>query len=75
MSFSEQYEGYKWIKVKKYIVNEALSHEERYQELEKHHIEETSFLINEIRNLAKLADNIALNGDFFKRCNQVSVTR
>jgi hypothetical protein len=46
-------ETYKWIKVKKYSMNEELSWEERYKELEKHHIEETTFLIEKIRELVK----------------------
>jgi hypothetical protein len=44
-------ESYKWIKVKKYVDNESLSWEERYRKLEEHHIEETTFLINKIREI------------------------
>lgn len=44
-------ETYRWIKVKSYKMNEALSWEERYKEFEKHHIEETTFLINKVREL------------------------
>ncbi len=58
------YEGYSWIKVKKYKMDESLSWEERYKQLEAHHIEETSFLIEEVRKiaaLAQLAEQIALN--------------
>lgn len=47
------YDGYKWIKVKKYRDDPELSWEERYKKLEKHHVEETTFLINEVRKLAK----------------------
>ena len=46
-------ETYKWIKVKKYVDDESLSWEERYNKLEKHHLEETSFLIDKIRELVK----------------------
>lgn len=46
-------ETYKWIKVKKYVDNEALSWEERYKRLEKHHLEETNFLIDKIREIVK----------------------
>ena len=42
---------YKWIKVKPYHMNEHLSWEERYKELEKHHIDETGFLIKKIRDI------------------------
>jgi hypothetical protein len=47
------YEGYAWITIPKYKMDPSKSWEERYRELEKHHIEETSFLINEIRRLSK----------------------
>ncbi|MBP6732083.1 MAG: hypothetical protein KA149_08490 [Chitinophagales bacterium] len=46
-------ETYKWIKVKKYNMREDLSWEERYKELEQHHLEETTFLIEKIRELVK----------------------
>jgi hypothetical protein len=46
-------ETYKWIKVKKYVEDKSLSFEERYRLLEKHHVEETSFLINKIREIVK----------------------
>ena len=45
--------SYKWIKVKQYQMNEQLSWEERYRELEKHHIEETTFLIDKLREIVK----------------------
>jgi hypothetical protein len=44
---------YKWIKVKKYKADESLSYEERYRRLEQHHIEETTFLIDKIREIVK----------------------
>ncbi len=43
---------YKWIKVKKYTMDESLSWEDRYKKLEEHHIEETKFLIEKVRELA-----------------------
>jgi hypothetical protein len=46
------YSGYGWIKVKKYKIDESLTWEERYKQLEAHHIAETSFLIDEVRKLA-----------------------
>lgn len=47
----KDYSGYKWIKVKKFKFDDSRSWEENYKELENHHIEETKFLINEIRDL------------------------
>jgi hypothetical protein len=46
------YEGYGWIKVPKYTMNASASWEQRYKELEQHHIEETTFLIGKVRDLA-----------------------
>lgn len=46
-------ENYKWIKVKKYVMDEDLSWEERYRKLDEHHIEETNFLINKIRDIVR----------------------
>ena len=48
---NEILETYRWIKVSPYKLNHELSWEERYKSLEKHHIEETTFLIEEIRKL------------------------
>lgn len=47
------YEGYKWIKSGRFKDDETKTWEERYRALEKHHIEETTFLIEEIRRLAE----------------------
>lgn len=46
------YEGYKWIKVKQHKFDPNKTWEENYKELEKHHIKEVTFLIEEIRKLA-----------------------
>ena len=46
-------ETFKWIKVKHYKDDETLSWEERYKKLEEHHIEETNFLINKLRDIVK----------------------
>jgi hypothetical protein len=46
-------ETYRWIKVKKYKDDVSLTWEERYRKLEEHHIEETSFLIDKIREIIK----------------------
>jgi hypothetical protein len=49
--------SYKWIKVPRYkeedVNNPDVDWKESYQELLKHHIEETSFLINKVRKIAK----------------------
>lgn len=47
------YSGYSWIKVKKYKMDESKSWQERYKDLESHHIEETTFLIEKVRELDK----------------------
>ena len=47
-----RYDGYGWIKVPKYVMNDSASWEVRYQELERHHIQETTFLIDKVRELA-----------------------
>jgi len=44
---------YSWIKVKRYVDDETLSWEERYNRLMKHHEEETTFLIDEVNKLRK----------------------
>lgn len=46
------YSGYGWIKVKRYVDDTSLSWEERYKRLEQHHMEETTFLINKVRQMA-----------------------
>lgn len=45
---------YKWIKVKRYQDDETKSWEERYKQLEKHHLEETNFLITKIREIIQM---------------------
>lgn len=46
------YEGFGWIKVRRYQMDEEKSWEDRYRDLEAHHVEETTFLIGEVRRLA-----------------------
>lgn len=53
-NYEQHYSNYKWIKVKKYVMDENKSWEERYKELDEHHLKETTFLISEIRKLAQL---------------------
>lgn len=60
-----KYDGYSWIKVKKHKFDPNKSWEENYKDLERHHIDETSFLINKIREetderickIVKIKDN------------------
>lgn len=52
------YAGYAWIKVPRYEDDPNLSWPERYERLEKHHIQETTFLIEEVRTLARLLDQL-----------------
>jgi len=48
----KDYIGYAWIEVPRYKMDPNKSWEERYKDLERHHVEETNFLINEVRKLA-----------------------
>jgi hypothetical protein len=49
-----KYDGHSWIRVPRYEMDPEKSWEERYRELETHHVAETSFLIEEVRRLAAL---------------------
>ncbi len=49
----KEYEGYKWIKVKK---EDPVEIDGVKYVTEQHHIEETQFLINEIRKLSEKYD-------------------
>ena len=51
MDKKEILETYKWVKVKRYVDDETLSWEDRYGRLDKHHIDETTFLIDKVREL------------------------
>ena len=46
-------QGYKWIKVRRYEMDESLSWEELYKQLEAHHEKETTFLIEKIREIVR----------------------
>lgn len=46
-------ETFGWIRVARYRDDETLSWEERYNRLEQHHVEETTFLIERIRTLVR----------------------
>jgi hypothetical protein len=56
MTNKEHYGDYKWIKVKRYTMDESKSWEDRYKDLDNHHLKETTFLISEIRALAERLD-------------------
>ena len=54
----DDYSGYSWIKVKRYVMDESLTWEQRYRQLEQHHLEETTFLIDKVRELASRLDEL-----------------
>jgi hypothetical protein len=54
----DHYADFKWIKVKKYAMDESLSWEDRYRQLDEHHVQETTFLIEEVRKLAAKLDEV-----------------
>lgn len=64
---------YKWIKVKKFNPSEY-DNDDLYHALNEHHIEETTFLINKIRELVNLipdkSDNIKVIFDGFENDEQ-----
>jgi len=57
--FEAYYVDYNWIKVKRYVMDESKSWEERHKDLTEHHIKETAFLIEEVRKLAKRLDELS----------------
>lgn len=67
MTNEELYSDYKWIKVKRYTMDEFKSWQERYNDLEEHHVKETNFLINEVRSLAKKLDSLQGRADKTQR--------
>ncbi len=58
--FSDQFSDYKWIKVKRWQDDESKTLQERFDSLQKHHLEETTFLIEKVRELAKIIDTDGL---------------
>jgi hypothetical protein len=56
MSRTQDYEGYKWVKVKRHVDDPTKTWEERFRALEEHHIKETTFLVEEVRKLAAEID-------------------
>lgn len=41
------------VPIKKYVMDESLSWEERYKKLEAHHLEEVTWLIEEVKRLRR----------------------
>lgn len=58
MSEAEQYQGFKWIKVKRHAYDPQLTDRQNYENLNLHHVAETAFLIDKVRELAKKIDDI-----------------
>lgn len=57
MTLTEHYDGFKWVKVKRYNGYDAnIPCDENYANLDAHHVKETTFLIDEIRKLAAMVD-------------------
>lgn len=67
MTNKEYYTDYKWIKVKRYVMDESKSWENRYKDLDEHHIKETTFLISEIRKLADTLDATTISETKLKK--------
>lgn len=61
-ALQELYADFKWIKVKRYVMDETLTWGDRYRQLEEHHLQETSFLIAEVRKLAAKIDELQKGG-------------
>ncbi len=58
MNESEKYKGYSWIKVKKHTFDPQKSDRQNYDDLSEHHIAETTFLIEKVRELAEILDSV-----------------
>jgi hypothetical protein len=56
--FSDQFNDHRWIKVKQFRDDSTLSWPERFAALERHHLEETAFLIEKVRELARHIDKL-----------------
>ena len=63
--------SYKWIEVKRFNPDDYDTFEEKYNALDKHHIEETNFLINKIREIVK--DMEDLKGDNTFGCKTLPI--
>lgn len=69
MSEAEKYEGYKWIAVKRGFPVELNGVNFVYED---HHIAETSFLIDKVRELAKVIDTLRANVAYYQNLAEVS---
>lgn len=68
MTESEKYDGYKWIKVKRATAQRAGDVDPSTKVVsEEHHVEETSFLIEEIKKLAKKLDTQSVSLRRYRR--------
>ncbi len=67
MTYKELYSDYKWIKVKRYKMDESKSWEDRYKDLDEHHLKETTFLIGELRSLADKLDQLIEQKEIAKK--------
>jgi len=66
------------IPVKNYVMDEALSWEERYRQLEAHHLEEVDFLVKRVGQFEAVLDNVkeirrGCDCDYDYRCSNCSV--
>jgi hypothetical protein len=64
---SNAYEGYGWIRVKRYTRDTSKPLEEQYTELEQHHEKEMEFLIAEVRKLGSAHSSIGTDAAFAAR--------
>lgn len=72
MTYKELYSDYKWIKVKRYKMDESKSWEERYKDLDNHHLKETTFLVDEVRSLAEKLDDLTEQEAEHKRKEKIA---
>jgi hypothetical protein len=56
MTEAEKYQGYAWIKVRKHAFDSSKTDRQNYDDLHEHHVAETMFLIERIRELAQRLD-------------------
>jgi hypothetical protein len=64
---SNAYEGYGWIRAKRYTRDTSKPLEEQYTELEQHHEKEMEFLIAEVRKLGSAHSSIGTDAAFAAR--------
>lgn len=56
MTESERYQGFAWIKIKQHVFDPAKTDRQNYDDLHEHHVAETTFLIDKVRELAQKLD-------------------